>query len=416
MNLDVKSLGAFNRMAHEGANRAAERLTWLTDIETFVEITKIDLATIEELGDGGEETHVGVRIDLDGALTGRAILAFRAPAARTIADVLVSETSVEPDEELDRSAIQEIGNIMTSGFVDGWADQLETTIDISPPTSVEGSSRELLEDGAETDPDKLVLSFESRVRATDEAVDFRFYLFPEPDSLSDLLEPEADEDVIELDQLALFKRMTETGAETVSENVTAMTGVETLVEISHLNFVPIENAPAEIDEGEHVAVVVRFSGEPSGYVMILFDEASAHNVVQALVPDASGEEFGAMERSAIREIGNIMTSSFVDGWANVLNTTIDISTPRFIHDLGRAIMDPIVVELGRHQEFVFLADAKVSAANSEFDFQLYALPNERELERALTSLEADYDEPTDRASVRYPPTDERTETGGADFE
>jgi len=49
-----------------------------------------------------------------------------------------------------------------------------------------------------------------------------------------------------------------------------------------------------------------------------------------------------MERSAIQEIGNVMTSGFIDGWANVLQTRIDISTPEFTFGPGSGMVDRLV--------------------------------------------------------------------------
>ncbi|MFC7079990.1 chemotaxis protein CheC [Halorussus caseinilyticus] len=124
--------------------------------------------------------------------------------------------------------------------------------------------------------------------------------------------------------------------------------------------------------------------------MILFDEASAREVVAALVPGTDEvETFDGKEQSAMKEIGNVMTSSFIDGWANVLDTTIDISPPQFVHDMGRAVAESVVARLGQRQAFAFLFDATLRADDREFDCEIYAIPDESELRAALEDLDPD---------------------------
>jgi chemotaxis protein CheC len=123
-------------------------------------------------------------------------------------------------------------------------------------------------------------------------------------------------------------------------------------------------------------------------VLILFDEASAREVVGALVPgEGPVESFDGMARSAMTELGNVTTSSFVDGWANVLDATIDISTPQFVHDMGRAVAESVVARLGQRQTDAVLFDAVLRADDRAFDCELYLLPDEAEFRDALEDID-----------------------------
>ena len=93
-----------------------------------------------------------------------------------------------------------------------------------------------------------------------------------------------------------------------------------------------------------------------------------------------------MDKSAIKELGNIMTSGFIDGWANVLETTIEHSPPEFVHEMGAAIVSPIAARLGTQQEHAFVIDSTVRTDDGAVSCSLYALPNERELMAALDEL------------------------------
>jgi chemotaxis protein CheC len=97
-----------------------------------------------------------------------------------------------------------------------------------------------------------------------------------------------------------------------------------------------------------------------------------------------------MGRDAIGEFSNVMASGFLDGWANVLDTTVEHTPPEYTRDLGAAVIDPLIVGLSRHQEFAFVFDTRITAADDrEIDVDVYAIPDESALERALGELEVD---------------------------
>ncbi|OIB57067.1 chemotaxis protein CheC [Natrialba sp. SSL1] len=405
MKLDVNALGTFYRMAREGTGLAAGRLTHMTDVETRAGVTKLNFMRGREIRRDFEDStaKVGVRVELTGAIDGYSVIVFERENALRIVETLLEESAtdaavttddgeLEEFDEMTKSAATEVGNIMNNGFIDGWADVLETVIDVSTPEFIEGHSAETFFDDVEEAPagDDLALLFQSQIETIETQVGFSHYLFPERESMASLLEQLRASDGIEYDKLDGFDRMAERGAEEVAKTATTLTGIETSVEIRRLNFVSLETIPEQVPDERLVGVAFEFDGLPSGYLLFLFDEESANEIVDAMVPMEVDEDgFGQMGQSAIKELGNIMASGFLDGWANVLDTTIDHSTPEFIHDIGAAAVDPVVIQLGEEQEFAFVFDTVIVADGQEFDCEIYAIPDESDLERALNDLDVD---------------------------
>jgi len=132
---------------------------------------------------------------------------------------------------------------------------------------------------------------------------------------------------------------------------------------------------------------MEYTGKPSGYLVILFDRPSAEAVVDALVPMETDGEWSEMEQSAMEELGNIMTSGFIDGWANVLESSIDHSPPQFVADMGSSIMSPVVGRMARTQEHAFLLDSTIRTdGDGVFRCELFALPDGAELRAVLDDL------------------------------
>ena len=389
LSVDVHSLRTFGRLAHSGAEYAAGALSQMTGLATHVDVTRVELSTGANVRrEFRASDRVSVRIGFDGGFTGQTVVSFDRESADRIVGTMLPDPL--PDEEAAAAGITELGNIMIGGFIDGWADYLETTIDISTPTYVSDADADdgtAVLDVADADGESMLV-FRNQLEAADDAVNFTLYMIPTAESTSRIVEESgADDDPLPLDSLAEFDAMIADGAAQASEDITAMTGIGTVVEVSRLSFVPLEDVPMQVADEPRTGVVLEFDGLPSGYIAILLDEASADHLAAELLPgmaDASDE----MRQSAIQEIGNIVTSGFLDGWANALETTIDISPPTFVHDLGRSVVAPLASELARQQEHAFLIDSTIRTDGDEFTCDIYALPDEAELRTSLGRLTA----------------------------
>jgi two-component system chemotaxis sensor kinase CheA/chemotaxis protein CheC len=156
--------------------------------------------------------------------------------------------------------------------------------------------------------------------------------------------------------------------------------------VSRLRFVPLADVPSEVGTAPHAGTVFELQGEPSGYLAILFSEESAAAIAEAMLPMEPDEPLGDMAENALCELGNVMTSGFIDGWANVLGTSISHSPPEFVHDIGSATVSPLVASLSRRQDYGFVIDAAIRTEGVQARCDVYALPDERELAAALERL------------------------------
>jgi chemotaxis protein CheC len=397
MKVDVQSLGTFNQLAHEGAEQATRSMTQMTGIDADVDVTKISLVDRADIGEElGDNEFVGVQFGFDGALSGETVLVFDRDSTDEIVNALMPGAADDP--AMAQSSVEEIGNIMMSGFIDGWADYLEASIEHTPPEYIERSGASVLPDAPESSENDQIFVFRSEIEWLDESVNFYIYMLPEYGPMAEMMSEHAEtgEDAIPIEKLEAFNRMTQKGTEKAAENVEMMSGIATEAEVSQISFAPIEDVPKQVGNETYVGTVVEFTGAPSGYLLVLFDETSAINVAEALMPmETDGEGLTDQHKAAIEELGNIMTSGFVDGWANVLQQTVEHTPPRLVHDMGQAIIDPLAAQLGQFQNHAFIIDSKMKTDEVEFESSIHALPNEEELREALDNLLVERAEETD---------------------
>ena len=204
MKVDVQSLDTFNQLAHEGAEAATRSLTQLTGIEATVDVTRISLVDREDVGEElGRTAFVGVQFDFEGALAGETVLVFEQDRVDEIIEALMPGGCA--DESMAQSGVEEIGNIMMSGFIDGWAEHLNATIDHTPPTYIEREGAAVVPEGPETGARDQVFVFRSEIEWAGEDVNFYIYMLPQYGSMAELLAEHVDTagDAIPIEKLAV---------------------------------------------------------------------------------------------------------------------------------------------------------------------------------------------------------------------
>ena len=191
---------------------------------------------------------------------------------------------------------------------------------------------------------------------------------------------------IDIRRLRDVNELAKAGAETVAQHLNQLTGVETAMQITKINVIDVEDLGSHLGHGKMVGVNVPLVEAPHGSVLILFDDDSAKTLAHSMLGSAEsdGPGYSEMERSAIREVGNIMTSGFIDGWANVLGRTIDISTPQLLRAGGDAIVDHCV-DPGEH-EIAMVFDSTLVVSNVAAAATIYTFPDVDEFVDLINSM------------------------------
>jgi chemotaxis protein CheC len=357
MQVDLGALGSFSRVGDDGAANAAKAIESIADVHAHSHLTRTALVETDALADFLGDAATRIEVPFDGALSGRAFVSVDAE----FAEHATGNLSVEGEP------LPEIANLLTSGFVDVWAESAPETIDIQVPEVV--TADDLVR--AEAVVDDCAFVFESHVGV--ETVDgtCRFAVVPDIEPFLEYLSSENGRR-LPVDGLVSYSRLVDESATAVASHIEGMTGFETSVVESHLDFVPVERVPALLDDAPYEGAVFECEGPMDSVVAVLFAESEPGTVADAMIPD--GHVDPDMARSAMAELGNVTASGFLDGWANALDTTIEISTPSHVHDEGRAVLDTVAAAYGRHADTIAVLDTTVRAAD-EFTCRVVAFPS-----------------------------------------
>jgi chemotaxis protein CheC len=95
-----------------------------------------------------------------------------------------------------------------------------------------------------------------------------------------------------------------------------------------------------------VGITMKIQGDACGNILLVFPEESAHRLVKQLLGrQDSGPRFDEMAESTLKEVGNILASSYLGAMGSLLNLMLIPSIPAFAHDMSGAVIDYLLIEL-----------------------------------------------------------------------
>jgi chemotaxis protein CheC len=190
--IDVRKLRIINVLMESGAGNVANSLESLAGLNAEVAVKSLSMVTPGDIPDDlGDDEVFSATISLTEPPYGDFIMTFDEGTAESIAEEMTG-TEVDGDlTQLQESALQEMCNIFTSGFIDGLANTLGRSIEMGTPEIEEGAGRELMESNlSHISNDSLAVVLDSQVDVTDPQTEFqiRIFLIPDPGSFVNILD------------------------------------------------------------------------------------------------------------------------------------------------------------------------------------------------------------------------------------
>ncbi|MCU4740077.1 chemotaxis protein CheC [Halobacteria archaeon AArc-m2/3/4] len=194
--------------------------------------------------------------------------------------------------------------------------------------------------------------------------------------------------MVDIRKLSFINEMAKVGTNGVADNMSKLAGEDAQMEVTKTNFIDVDDIKSQLDGGKRVGVRVRLLDPPHGHILILFPEASAKKITALMlrdVVDDMSNVSGKMARSAVEEMGNMMASGFIDGWADVLGRAIDIAAPQLVY----APAGDIVVRtagLGGDDLALFF-DSSLNIPSYQIQAEIYAFPDLEEFVEMVNGIE-----------------------------
>jgi len=127
-------------------------------------------------------------------------------------------------------------------------------------------------------------------------------------------------------------------------------------------------------------------GDINGSIMFLLEYHSARNLVAKLMGmECEGTEFTEMEKSALKEIGNIITGAYLNSLSTLTGLTIYPSVPDLSIDMAGAILSVPAIEFGTLGDKLLLIQTQFTD-ELELDGYFILIPDMESYDKILSSL------------------------------
>ena len=196
-NLNENQLDAVKETGNIGCSHAATAVSQMLGRTVNISVPNLRIEKVEEINNsfrnifGDIEKIVGVYLELTDEFKGSIMMLFTMKSAFSLSDALVGQepgTSTELDE-MSRSAITEVGNIVVSAYANALGALINSTVMLSPPTFTEDMLNELLDKVNQIIGKDIshALIFDINFSGEGDLFDSYFILLPSPESLDVLL-------------------------------------------------------------------------------------------------------------------------------------------------------------------------------------------------------------------------------------
>lgn len=156
-------------------------------------------------------------------------------------------------------------------------------------------------------------------------------------------------------------------------------------QVKLLDFASVGNVMGgeeQIMAGIYLAV----EGDITGSILFLLEKNAARHLVSKLMQmELVEEEFTEMEISALKEIGNIITGSYLNSLSMMTNLKIYPSVPDLSIDMAGAILSVPAIEFGTLGDKILLIQTQFTD-DCELDGYFILVPDMESYSKILTSL------------------------------
>lgn len=198
--------------------------------------------------------------------------------------------------------------------------------------------------------------------------------------------------VLELSQLQLdaLREVATIGMGNAATSLSKMVDKKINIQMSGTELMSVERITGRIDHKNMLVtgVYIRMRGDLTGTSLLFFSRESALLLADLLngAEPGSTTVLRSMDRSAIGELGSILTASYLNSLSNMLDLKVEISVPSIVFDIASAIV--YFVMLSTHEPIRHTLVSKTDfvsediSVNGEFMFLL----NDKSILNMLSAL------------------------------
>jgi chemotaxis protein CheC len=185
-------------------------------------------------------------------------------------------------------------------------------------------------------------------------------------------------------QLDALRELANIGSGTASTALSSMLGRSVDISVPQAFVLPMADAVGAIGdpEAEATGVVLGVVGDMPAAVLLLFGPGDARLMCSLLGVDADSE----IGESALKEIGNIVGTSYVNALAEMTGMALEPTPPASATDMLGAIVETVLAQNAAAGDVALLLDSELVVEGEDCSVSFLLVPDQGGIEQLLARL------------------------------
>lgn len=188
-------------------------------------------------------------------------------------------------------------------------------------------------------------------------------------------------------QLDALKEVSNIGAGNGATSLSMMLGKKIDMTVPAVNIVKMDDLINSAGEKEVIGILVKVLGDIKGSILIEFEKDKAMQIANKLLGNNDMTELNSMSTSALCEIGNIVSASYMNSIAKFTGLEISPSVPELADDMSSSILSIVFVESGQYDDYILdIETIFLDENNNNLGAHFYYVPEPGSLEKILKTI------------------------------
>ena len=135
-------------------------------------------------------------------------------------------------------------------------------------------------------------------------------------------------------------------------------------------------------------ILLSIDRDINGTMLFMLESSAAHLLVRRLIGSGADDDssFTDMEKSALQEIGNIISGAYLSAISSMTGLEISVSVPSLAFDMAGAILSVPAIEFGKLGDEALLIESQFKDMDIDISGYFILIPTMESYKRIMKSL------------------------------
>jgi chemotaxis protein CheC len=188
-----------------------------------------------------------------------------------------------------------------------------------------------------------------------------------------------------------FQELGNIGAGNAATALSQMVGRTIHTSVPKVLIVPIEKVPDIVGGSEEIVagIYLKIYGDVPAKILVTFEHSDLLALTDLLMgqPVGSSTMLNEMRLSALKELGTILTGSFLNALAKFLDLQMVPTVPALAIDVLPAILDTLLVELSQEAQYALMIQTEIFETETKLAGNIFLIPEAESLDNMVKAIQ-----------------------------